>query len=366
MINSKEIRGSGRQPGNAKEVLHPVFWGRGRMNILAIACFAGTFVTQPVMAADWFDELPGSGSIATGNTSTTTQPTSTETPVYTTTTQPAPYAPVQVQERKERSVVAIALTQAVAGSLGGVLSDIIGTLGRKFIIWLNKPSPTPSSEMAANVANMSPSQVAAKSVEYPMLGIGGLVLLKDVSVDAQELGAIPLETVEGEPLDKWSRYKVNRRLTLKTNNIFAFNFTTNLPGLAKLYNVNARGETRLMSYYDALPFIDNRFPKIKGIRIHGEPGTEYLIIEFTPCIPASARHDDRITRYKGSLDFCKVEDIGQSGKSLNRSAKDMTDDGFESTNASAGTQGINVMGSLPDYRAGETVRLVIEVIHNAE
>ena len=336
-----------------------------RVKTIVALCLAAHIATLPsVGSADWFDEIGTGGGSTSG--ATTTTPASGS--AYPTT----PSQPSYVQEqRKERGIFAIALTQAAAGSLAGVLSDLIGTLGRKLINWLSAPSPSPSSnrssEIYSSVSKLSPTEVAAKSLEYPVLGLDKLVLLTSDAPDAQEMPSPSWEKVQGEPMDKWNRHRVNFRTTLKTNDIFSFKFTTSLPGLAKLINVNSRGEiTPFPAPYYAMPFGDNRFPPRRGIRMTGQPGTEYLIIEFTPCLPHHMRNDDRVAKFKGQLDICKVEETGQASKGMNRSAKDMTDLFVSSGGSTQDSLPAGVLGSLPGYQSGETLRVVLEIEHVAQ
>jgi hypothetical protein len=96
--------------------------------------------------------------------------------------------------------------------------------------------------------------------------------------------------------------------TLKTGEAFAIAFATSVPGRVKLINTDATGAVSSSPTYEAIPGNDNRMPRELegGILMTGTPGTEYMDVEFTPCVSASLTQDARVAGFSGHLPPCSA------------------------------------------------------------
>ncbi len=96
--------------------------------------------------------------------------------------------------------------------------------------------------------------------------------------------------------------------TLKTGEAFAIAFATSVPGRVKLINTDAQGVVSTSPTYEAIPGNDNRMPREHegGILMTGATGTEYMDVEFTPCVSASLAQDSRVAGFNGQLPPCSA------------------------------------------------------------
>ena len=96
--------------------------------------------------------------------------------------------------------------------------------------------------------------------------------------------------------------------TLKTGEAFAIAFATSVPGRVKLINTDAHGAVSSSPTYEAIPGNDNRMPREHegGILMTGATGTEYMDVEFTPCVSASLAQDARVAGFSGHLPPCSA------------------------------------------------------------
>jgi len=85
---------------------------------------------------------------------------------------------------------------------------------------------------------------------------------------------------------------VRRHLTLgigepvlSTGDIFALQYSTSLPGLVRLENVDGEGRVAHLGTYVVHADQLNRLPADQGIRLEGKPGLEVLRMYFHPCLP---------------------------------------------------------------------------------
>lgn len=94
--------------------------------------------------------------------------------------------------------------------------------------------------------------------------------------------------------------------TLKTGEAFAIAFATSVPGRVRLINTDANGAVSSSPTYEAIPGNDNRMPRETegGILMTGATGTEYMDVEFTPCVSASLSQDVRVSGFSGHLPAC--------------------------------------------------------------
>jgi len=92
---------------------------------------------------------------------------------------------------------------------------------------------------------------------------------------------------------------------LKTGDVFAIQYSTNLPGLIRLENVDPKGRVSNLGTYTVLVDQLNRLPRDRGIRLEGEPGTEILKIYFYPCLPPEAAGQPWGVRMESQLPNCR-------------------------------------------------------------
>lgn len=96
------------------------------------------------------------------------------------------------------------------------------------------------------------------------------------------------------------------RPTLKTGDVFALRYATNLPGQVRIENVDARGVRTALGTYNVLPGQDNRIPRTRGIQLAGSTGEETFNLYFYPCLPAEATTLVGYASYRDSLPACSA------------------------------------------------------------
>lgn len=95
--------------------------------------------------------------------------------------------------------------------------------------------------------------------------------------------------------------------TLKTGDVFAVIFTTNVPGQVRVQNIDAKGVVTKLGTYSVLPGRDNRLPRSKGIQLVGDPGRETFNFFFAPCVPTEVAHQAVMQGFVGQLGKCGDE-----------------------------------------------------------
>jgi hypothetical protein len=91
---------------------------------------------------------------------------------------------------------------------------------------------------------------------------------------------------------------------LKTGDVFAIQYSTNLPGQIRLENVDPAGRVSNLGTYTVLVDQLNRLPRERGIRLEGEPGVELLKLYFYPCLPPESAGQPRSVRFESQLPNC--------------------------------------------------------------
>ena len=92
--------------------------------------------------------------------------------------------------------------------------------------------------------------------------------------------------------------------TLKTGDVFAIRYATNLPGQVRLENIDPAGARSDLGVYVVLPGKDNRIPLDRGIKLTGQSGTEVVKLYFYPCFPPTAASQDLAGGLKDRLPLC--------------------------------------------------------------
>jgi hypothetical protein len=91
---------------------------------------------------------------------------------------------------------------------------------------------------------------------------------------------------------------------LKTGDVFALRYATNLPGQVRVDNIDALGVRTPLGTYNVLPGQDNRIPRSRGIQLSGTTGLETFRLYFYPCLPAEAAKLRGYASYKDALPEC--------------------------------------------------------------
>ena len=88
--------------------------------------------------------------------------------------------------------------------------------------------------------------------------------------------------------------------TLHTGDVFAIEYSTNVPGQVRIDNVDSAGTTSALGTYTVQSGHDNRIPVTKGMKLVGTTGTETFKLYFFPCLPTDAGGtSDSATAYAG-------------------------------------------------------------------
>jgi hypothetical protein len=143
---------------------------------------------------------------------------------------------------------------------------------------------------------------------------------------------------------------------LKTGDVFAIQYSTNLPGQIRLENVDPVGRVSNLGTYTVLVDQLNRLPRERGIRLEGEPGIEILKLYFYPCLPPEASGQPWGARFESQLPNCvgapNTLVAAASGTVQTRSLVNLAQP--ESTMAFAG---------LPTYRTNEVALAIVRIKH---
>jgi hypothetical protein len=91
---------------------------------------------------------------------------------------------------------------------------------------------------------------------------------------------------------------------LKTGDVFAIQYSTNLPGQIRLENVDSQGVISDLGTYTVMMDKLNRLPRTRGIRLDGAPGLELLNLYFYPCLPLQAAGQPWAEPFESKLPQC--------------------------------------------------------------
>ena len=150
--------------------------------------------------------------------------------------------------------------------------------------------------------------------------------------------------------------------TLRTGDVFAIRFATNLPGLVKIENVDAQGVVSDLSKggaYQVIPGRDNRIPRTKGMKLVGDTGLETFTLNFYPCMPNPPPPEGLPASLQGRLLDCSTV----ADKQL----------GLNSANAGMVRSAVNLevedhtilAGAVTDFTPTNVIRLQFTVQHVA-
>lgn len=177
----------------------------------------------------------------------------------------------------------------VAEAAGDQLSEGVGDLFTRFFGSRKTIKPTDS----IGVGTVSPTGPATNATVPTQEVTPSLIYAVD-RVDPATFAAMgPLAVDKARP-------------TLKTGDVFALRFATNLPGQVRVENIDASGQRSPLGTYNVLPGQDNRIPRTKGIQLVGTTGEETFNLYFYPCLPSEAAGLRGLATYKDELPDCSA------------------------------------------------------------
>lgn len=144
---------------------------------------------------------------------------------------------------------------------------------------------------------------------------------------------------------------------LKTGDVFAIQYSTNLPGQIRLENINPMGQVSDLGTYTVLVDQLNRLPLERGIQLQGEPGMELLKIYFYPCLPPEAAGQPWANRFAPQLPLCAGTQNNQLEAAVRGTTKTRSLVNLAQPNSAMAFSG------LADYRKNEVTMTVIRIQH---
>lgn len=165
-----------------------------------------------------------------------------------------------------------------------------------------QPAQQPMAQpyAASNGANGGfTSAMAADAARQPVFSFV-IQKLSNAAVGAEMLGMMasqPLQAGQEPAFD------------IVTDQAFAVLFATSVPGRVRMINTDGDQMVAASSVYEAIPANDNRMPRVHegGILMTGKPGTEWLDVEFTPCVSPSLQQHPVVAGFVGVLNPCGNE-----------------------------------------------------------
>ncbi|MDH5539155.1 MAG: hypothetical protein OEY03_07110 [Rhizobacter sp.] len=167
-----------------------------------------------------------------------------------------------------------------------------------------------------------------------------------------------LQQLDPASFDVLAALKVGEGPTvLKTGDVFAVQYSTNLPGKIRLENVDPMGRVSDLGTYTVLVDQLNRLPSEKGIRLQGEPGLELLRLYFLPCLPPEAADQPWAAQFEAQLPKCGGRAdmqvaTAKMGTGQTRSLVNLAQP--DATMAFAG---------VTEYRMNEVTMAVVQILH---
>lgn len=177
----------------------------------------------------------------------------------------------------------------VAETAGDQLGEGVGDLFSRF--FGSRKAKKPADDTAAGTAPVALSPPSASGSAQAVTP--SLIYAVD-RVDPTSFASLgPLAVDKARP-------------KLKTGDVFAVRFATNLPGQVRVENIDANGRRNPLGTYNVLPGQDNRIPRTKGIQLTGTTGEETFNLYFYPCLPSEATGLRGLATYKDALPACSA------------------------------------------------------------
>jgi hypothetical protein len=201
------------------------------------------------------------------------------------------------------------------------------------------------------------STMAADAARQPVFSFV-IQKLSNAAVGAEMLGMLasqPLQAGEEPAFD------------IVTDQAFAVLFATSVPGRVRMINTDGDQVVATSSVYEAIPANDNRMPRVHegGILMTGKPGTEWLDVEFTPCVSPSLQQNPVVAGFVGVLNPC-------GGEAATKQYPPAMANGKGGAAAFGGKAMAFPMGADPsqpvalapsNYAKGDTLRFRIKINH---
>jgi hypothetical protein len=154
-----------------------------------------------------------------------------------------------------------------------------------------------------------------------------------------------------------------------TGEAFALTFSTTVPGRVRLINTDADQAVSVSSLYEAVPGSDNRMPREHegGVLMTGRPGTEFLDVEFVPCVsPALAQHP-AVAGFVGTLPACAQESATRQYSPAQANGKGgLADLGGKAMSFPSNADPTQPVALAPgNYAKGEALRFRLRIVHQA-
>lgn len=180
-----------------------------------------------------------------------------------------------------------------ASSQGFANGGGAGNTGGMFVPPFNASAPT---QQATSLMQFTPDQAREKLSQSPAF------TLKLERLANEQAGSAVLSSIEFRKQDGTGDFSY----AIRSGEIFAIKFQTTVPGRVRILN-EAEGKTEQIGFYEVIPEIDNRMPRARGMRVNPPAGTEYLLIEFTPCVSTAMLSDPRVAAFSAHLSPCSNE-----------------------------------------------------------
>jgi hypothetical protein len=281
-----------------------------------------------------------------------------------------PTYPIQLgSDVSPKNPLLLAIMSPVFQQAAGSLASGIGALFSRLIAAVTTPSKEPKSAAPPAVATAYPPIPAIASAGPDMSSTVAKAAFP--SFDAKAAAAAPIVptlVVAVDQVDPQSFQTIGQldvkggSPTLRTGDVFAIRFATNLPGLVKIENVDAQGLVSDLSKggaYQVIPGRDNRIPRTKGMKLVGDAGLETFTLNFYPCMPNPPPPEGLPASLQGRLLDCGTVADKQLG--LNSADAAMV---RSAVNLEVEDHAI-LAGAVTDFKPTNVIRLQFTVQHVA-
>lgn len=179
----------------------------------------------------------------------------------------APGAPAEISAKSP--LLLALLIKPLTAAAGDAVKNVAGNLFKRLLSRWQGSGEERTAAAAGAASGVAAAGLVGASLPSVLLAVDRL---DPASFAVTE----PLEVAKGTP-------------TLRTGDVFALRFATNLPGQVHVANIDAAGVRTSLGTYNVLPGRDNRIPRSKGIQLAGSTGLETFRLYFYPCVPGEVR-----------------------------------------------------------------------------
>ena len=157
--------------------------------------------------------------------------------------------------------------------------------------------------------------------------------------------------------------------TVTSGESFALKFSTTVPGRVRLINTDVDQAVSQSAVYEAVPGADNRMPREHegGILMTGKPGTEFLDVEFVPCISQALAGHQAVMPYATSLPPCSQEPATKQYRPAKANGLGAVADlGGKAMSFPANADPTQPVAIAPiGYAKGEMLRFRLRILHKS-